>query len=84
MKNGYKKQDSKGNKLKEAIVTGVDHEHYKKVKAERMQTASIRFMLTEKDKKSFKSSCEDVNNMNESDILRTLVDGFINGSIKLK
>jgi hypothetical protein len=84
MKNGYKKQDSKGVKLKEVIGTGLDHEHYKKVKAARRQTANIRFMLTETEKKFFKDSCLAVEDMNESEILRMLVSGFVNGTIKIK
>ena len=61
-----------------------NEEHYKKVKEARKQSASIRFMLTEKEKKDFKDKVAGISGINESEILRMLVNEFVNSKIKIK
>lgn len=58
--------------------------NYKKEKEARKQSASIRFMLTESEKENFQSKAARNKSLNESDILRILVNGYIDGSIKIK
>ena len=59
-------------------------DQYKKEKEQRKQTANIRFMLTEIEKKNFKSKAVKDKELNESDILRILVAGYVDGTIKIK
>ena len=84
MKNNFKKQDHKGNKLEEQIGQGVNYDHWKKVKEARKKTSSIRFMLTEKEKQDFKDKVSGISGVNESEILRMLVNEFVNSKIKIK
>ena len=44
----------------------------------------IRFKCTKQQKIDFKKKCKSLNDINESQVSRTLMDGFINGKIKIK
>ena len=61
-----------------------NEEHYKKVKEARKKTSSIRFMLTEKEKQDFKDKVSGISGVNESEILRMLVNEFVKSKIKIK
>jgi len=61
-----------------------NEEHYKKVKEARKKTSSIRFMLTEQEKQDFKDKVSGISGVNESEILRMLVNEFVNSKIKIK
>jgi len=78
------KKDAKGNKLKEAIGTGIDHEHWKKVKEARAKNSIITFRCSNLEKEKFVNKANAVSELNESEVLRLLINGFINGKIKIK
>ena len=77
MKNQFKKVDSKGNKLKEAIGKGVDHAHYKKIKEARAKSEMIIFKCTKEQKSNFKEKVSKMDGINESDVLRFLMNEFL-------
>ena len=64
------------NKLKKDW-DNFDQEHYKKVKEARLNSANIRFMLPKSVKNEFKQRVKEIEGVNESDVLRMLIDGFI-------
>ena len=84
MKNNFKKQDHKGNKLEEQIGQGIDYDHWKKVKEARAKSELIIFKCTKEQKVKFKEKVSKINGVNESEILRMLVNEFVNSKIKIK
>ena len=82
MNNEFKKKDSKGNKLPEAIGDGLNENHII-VKEHLKKDDYIRFLITKQGKVAFKLACEEVPGMNESEIARGLINAFTNGKIKI-
>ncbi len=82
--NRFKKEDSKGNKLPEAIGKGLNLDHLRKVEKARNLGSYIRFRISEKERIDFKLACEDIPGMTESAISRALHNAFANGQIKIK
>ena len=83
MKNQFKKSDANGNILPEAIGQGINDDHLNKVKAALKKDHSIRFMLTKKEKENFTNAAKG-ESINESEILRRMIKGYIAGKIKIR
>ncbi len=64
------------NKLKKDW-DNFDQEHFKKVKEARAKSEMIIFKCTKQQKADFKSRVQQIEGVNESDVLRMLIDGFI-------
>lgn len=64
------------NKLKKEW-DNFDDDHLKKVKEARAKSEMIIFKCTKQQKADFKSRVEEIEGVNESDVLRMLIDGFI-------
>jgi len=77
------KIDANGNKLSENIGGGLNKDHFQKVKEARQLKSEIRFRISKADKILFKNYAKKFN-VSESEILRCLVKGFTNGTIKIK
>tara|TARA_R100000544_G_C2182021_1_gene37350 strand:+ start:339 stop:590 length:252 start_codon:yes stop_codon:yes gene_type:complete len=83
MKNKYKKSDAKGNKLNENMGSGLNLDHFLKVKEARLMNADIRFRINISDKLRLKEVAAKIE-VSESEILRCLLNSFLDGSIKIK
>ena len=83
MKNNYKKVDAKGNKLSESIGSGLNLDHFKKVKEARNMNCELRFRISEIEKLKFREYAKKFN-VSESEILRNLVNNFVNGKIEIR
>ena len=65
------------NKLKKDWDNFND-EHFQKVKEARAKSELVIFGCTKQQKADFKARVEEIEGVNESDVLRILIDGFIN------
>lgn len=77
------KIDANGNKLSENIGGGLNLDHFQKVKEARQMKAEMRFRISKADKLRFREYAAKFE-VSESEILRCLVKGFTNGTIKIK
>ncbi len=64
------------NKLKKDW-DNFDQDHFKKVKEARAKSEMIIFKCTKQQKADFKARVKEIEGVNESDVLRILIDGFI-------
>ena len=55
-----------------------DDEHFKKVKEARAKSELVIFKCTKQQKADFKARVKEIQGVNESDVLRMLMDNFIN------
>ena len=65
------------NKLKKDW-DNFDKEHFQKVKEARAKSELVIFKCTKQQKADFKARVSEIEGVNESDVLRMLMDNFIN------
>ncbi len=83
-KNTFKKADANGNQLPEVKGKGLNLTHLLKVKEARRKDDYIRFRCSVDEKINFKTACNEIKEMTESEISRALHNAFANGKIKIK
>jgi len=76
MKNTFKKQDSKGNKLPEEIGKGLNKTFCKKVLEQRTKSDTLRIRCTPFEKERLLNYCE-AKGINMSDLFRPTLEKIV-------